>query len=63
MEEPHVGRDRRLRRRVDGREGRERRERRRGPPDYAAEMSRGGSHGRDDRVVVVVVGLSRNGGV
>lgn len=62
MEEPHVGRDRRLRRRVDGREGRERRERRRGPSDYTAEMSRGGSHGRDDRVVVVVR-LSRNGGV
>lgn len=59
MEVPHVGRDRRLRRRVNSREGRERRERRRGPSDYAAEMSRGGSHGWDDWVVVV----SRNGAV
>lgn len=62
MEVPHVGRDRRLRRRVDSREGRERRERRRGPSDYAAKMSGGGSHGWDDWVVVVV-GVSRNGAV
>lgn len=62
MEVPHVGRDRRLRRRVDSREGRERREWRRGPSDYAAEMSGSGSHGWDDWVVVVV-GVSRNGAV